>query len=190
MKVVFSLRIMFYLSWQRGGMRDCRVDCILGRPKFSFFKSMRSIAPTSSQSVGISLIPQSPLQVFSDECWKTRWLFHFLRISRMRPSASAVMGQDSCCIMGVKVKVADRANLPFHVLEFGRSDLGIWVYEHNKASLPLGGLSSTTRIRRLQSVSIARPVDAGNPWTWKGPHHVIFRVGSFLRGGRGKRRWF
>ena len=26
----------------------------------------------------------------------------------------------------------------------------------------------TTWIRRLQSVSIVRPVDAGNPWTWKG----------------------
>ena len=51
-----------YLSWQLGGIRDCRVDCILGRPKFSFFISMRSIAPTSNQSVGISLITQSPLQ--------------------------------------------------------------------------------------------------------------------------------
>ena len=77
-------------------------------------------------------------------------------------------GPDSCCIMGVKGKVADRTNLPFHVLEFVRSDLGIWVLEHNKASLPLGGLSSTTWIRRLQSVSIFRPVDACIPWTWKG----------------------
>ena len=37
-------------------------------------------------------------------------------------------GPDSCCIMGVKGKVADRlsqANLPFHALEFVRSDHGI-----------------------------------------------------------------
>ena len=73
--------------------------------------------------------------------------------------------------MGVKGKVADRlsqANLPFAALEFVRSDHGIWAPEHNAASLPLGCLSSTTWIRRLQSVSIIRPVDAGNPWTWKG----------------------
>ena len=80
-------------------------------------------------------------------------------------------GPDSCCIMGVKGKVADRhsqANLPFHALEFVRSDHGIWAHDYNAASLPLGCLSSTTWIRRLQSVSIIRPVDAGNPWTWKG----------------------
>ena len=73
--------------------------------------------------------------------------------------------------MGVKGKVADRlsqANLPFHALEFVRSDHGIWAHEHNAASLPLGCHSSTTWIRRLQSVSILRPVDAGSPWAWKG----------------------
>ena len=64
--------------------------------------------------------------------------------------------------------MADRANLPFHVLELVRSDHGIWAHEHNAASLPLGNLSSTTWIRRLQSVSILRPVDAGSLWTWKG----------------------
>ena len=30
------------------------------------------------------------------------------------------------------------------------------------------GVFRTTWIRRLQNVSIIRPVDAGNPWTWKG----------------------
>ena len=75
-------------------------------------------------------------------------------------------GPDSCCIMGVKGKVA--ADLPLTALEFVRSDHGIWAHEHNAASLPLGCLSSTTWIRRLQRVSIIRPVDAGNPWTWKG----------------------
>ena len=77
-------------------------------------------------------------------------------------------GPDIWCNMGVKGKVADRlsqANLPFHALEFVRSDHGIWAHEHNAASLPLGCLSSTTWIRRLQSVSNVRPVDAGNPWT-------------------------
>ena len=80
-------------------------------------------------------------------------------------------GPDSCCIVGVKGKVADRvsqANLPFHALELVRSDRGIWAHEHNAASLPIGCLSSTTWIRRLQSVSIVRLVDAGNPCTWKG----------------------
>ena len=80
-------------------------------------------------------------------------------------------GPDSCCIMGVKGKVADRlsqANLPFHALEFVRSDHRIWAHECNAASLPLGCLSSTTWIRRLQSVSIIPPIDAGSPWTWKG----------------------
>ena len=80
-------------------------------------------------------------------------------------------GPDSCRIVGGKGKVADRlsqANLPFHALEFVRSDHGIWAHEHNAVSLPLGCLSSTTCIGRLQSVSIIRPVDAGNPWTWKG----------------------
>ena len=80
-------------------------------------------------------------------------------------------GPVSCCIMGVKGKVADRlsqANLPFTALEIVRSDHGIWAHEHNAASLPLGCLSSTTWTRRLQRVSILRPVDAGNPWTWKG----------------------
>ena len=73
--------------------------------------------------------------------------------------------------MGVKGKVADRlsqTSLPFHALDFVRSDHGIWAHEHNAASLPLGCLSSTKWIRRLQSVSILRPVDAGSPWTWKG----------------------
>ena len=64
--------------------------------------------------------------------------------------------------------MSDRADLPFHALQFVRSDHGIWAHEHNAASLPLGDLSSTTWIRRLQSVSILRPVDAGSPWTWKG----------------------
>ena len=53
-------------SWQQGGIRGCRVDWILGRPKFSIYctssTSMRSITPTSSPSVGISPVPQSPLQ--------------------------------------------------------------------------------------------------------------------------------
>ena len=53
-------------SWQLGGVRGCRVDWILGRPKFGIYCtssiSMRSITPTSSQSVGISPVPQSPLQ--------------------------------------------------------------------------------------------------------------------------------
>ena len=80
-------------------------------------------------------------------------------------------GPDSCCILGVKGKVADRlsqANLPFHALEFVLSDHAIWAHECNAASLPLGCLSSTTWIRRLQNVSIIRPIDAGSPWTWKG----------------------
>ena len=70
--------------------------------------------------------------------------------------------------MDVMGKVADRlsqANLPFHALEFVRSHLGIWAHEHNVASFLLGGLSSTTWIRRLQNVSIIRPVDAGSLWT-------------------------
>ena len=81
-------------------------------------------------------------------------------------------GSDSCLHYWTsKGKVADRlsqANLPFHALEFVRSDHGIWAHECNAASLPLGCLSSTTWIRRLQSVSIIRPIDAGSPWTWKG----------------------
>ena len=86
--------------------------------------------------------------------------------------------------------MVDRTNLPFHVLEFVPSDLGIWANEHNKASLPLGDLSSTTRIRRLLSVFSIRPVDAGNPLDMERSHYVKFCVGSFLRGGRVKRRWF
>ena len=43
-----------------------------------------------------------------------------------------------------------------------------WAHECNAASLPLGCLSSTTWIRRLQIVSIIRPIDARSPWTWKG----------------------
>ena len=81
------------------------------------------------------------------------------------------MGQTVAAFWGVKGKVADRlsqANLPFHALEFVRSDHGIWAHERNAASLPLGCLSSTSWIRRLQSVSTIRPVDAGSPWTWKG----------------------
>ena len=40
--------------------------------------------------------------------------------------------------------------------------------QQTAASLPFGCLSSSTCIRRLQSVSIIRPVDAGSPWAWKG----------------------
>ena len=95
--------------------------------------------------------------------------------------------------MGVKGEVADRlsqANLPFHALEFVRSDHEIWAHEHNAASLPLGCLSSTTWIRRLQCVSIIMPVDAGNPWTWKGRTMSNILCWFVLRGGRWKRRWF
>ena len=159
-----------YLSWQLGGIRDCRVDCILGRPKFSIFISMRSITPTSSQSVGISPIPQSPLQ---DSPMNVGNALAVPLFTDFQNASECIRshGPDSCCITGVKGKVADRlsqAHLPFHALEFVRSDLGIWVHEHNAASLLLECLSSTTWIRRLQSVSIVRPVDAGNPWTWKG----------------------
>ena len=73
--------------------------------------------------------------------------------------------------MGVKGKLADRlsqADLPFTALEFVRSDHGIWAHEHNAASLPLGCLSSTTWVRRLERVSFVRSVDAGQPWIWKG----------------------
>ena len=114
----------------------------MGQPKSSSCCassiSMRSITPTSSLSLGISQVHSSPL--------------------RAPP-------------MSVEGKVADRlsqANLPFTALEFVRSDDGIWAHEHNAASLPLGCLSRTTWILRLQSVSIIRPMDAGNPWTWKG----------------------
>ena len=101
----------------------------------------------------------------------TRWVFQFFTDFQNASECIRNHGPDSCCIMGVKGKVADRlhqASLPFHALEFVRSDHGIWTHEHNAASLPLGCLSSTTWIRRLQSVSIVRPVDTGNPWTWKG----------------------
>ena len=44
----------------------CRVEWILGRPKISIYCtssiSMKNITPTSSPSVGISQVPQSPLQ--------------------------------------------------------------------------------------------------------------------------------
>ena len=106
-----------YLSWQLGGIRDCRVDCILGRPKFSFFISMRSIAPTSSQSVGISLIPQSPLQASPMNVGNALAVPLFTDFQNASECIRS-HGPDSCCIMGVKGKVADRANLPFHVLEF------------------------------------------------------------------------
>ena len=60
-------------------------------------------------------------------------------------------------------------------------------WEREEGREPLGCLSSTTWIRRLQSVSIVRPVDAGNPWTWKGRTMSIkFFVGSFSRGGGGR----
>ena len=131
--------------WLQSGL-----DFGTARNSLSSF-SMRSITPTSSQSVGNSPVPQSPLQASPMN------VEHAL-------GCSAVMGQ-------LRERVADRlsqANLAFHALEFVRSDHGIWAHEHNAASLPLGCLSSTTWIRRLQSVSIVRPVDAGNPWTWKG----------------------
>ena len=48
-------------------------------------------------------------------------------------------------------------NLCDRTMEFGHMN-----------TMQLGCLSNTTWIRRLQSVSIIRPVDAGNPWTWKG----------------------
>ena len=124
---------------------------------------MRSIAPTSSQSGGISLIPQSPLQASPMNVGNALAVPLFTDFQNASECIRS-HGPDSCCIMDVTGKVADRANLPFHVLELVRSDLGIWAHEHNKASLPLGDLSSTTWIRRLQSVSIIRPVDAGNPW--------------------------
>ena len=158
----------------------CRVDWILGRPKFSIYctssTSTKNITPTSNPSVGISPVPQSPLQaspmtvehalgvpIFTDfqnasECIRSHW-------------------PDSCCIMGVKGKVADRlsqANLLFHALEFVQSDLGIWAHEHNAASLPLGD---------SKNVSIIRPVDAGNPWTWKGRTMSNSVLVRFLRGG-------
>ena len=118
----------------------------------------------------ISPVPQSPLQASPMN------VDHALGVPIFKDFQNASEcirshGPDSCCIMGVKGKVADRlsqADLPFHALEFVRSDHGIWALENNAASLPLGCLSSTSWIRRLQSVSILRPVDAGSPWTWKG----------------------
>ena len=53
-------------SWQQGGIRGCRLDWILRRPKSSIYCtssiSMKNITTTSSLSVGISQVPQSPLQ--------------------------------------------------------------------------------------------------------------------------------
>ena len=128
---------------------------------------MRSIAPTLSQSLGISLIPPRPLQASPMNVGNVLVVSLFTGFQNASECIRS-HGPDSCCMMGVKGKVAVRAILPFHVLEFVRSDLGIWACEHNKASLPLGGLSSTTWICRIQGASIVRPVDAGNPWTWKG----------------------
>ena len=74
-------------------------------------------------------------------------------------------GPDSCCIMGVKGKVADRlsqANLPFHAVEFVRSDHGIWAHEHNAASLPLGCLSSTWKGRSMSNSVLVRFDAEGN----------------------------
>ena len=139
------------------GFRGCRLDWILGRSKFSF-------------NCTSSISKRSPLQAFP------MTVEHALGVpifTDFQNASECILshGPDSCRIMGVKGKVADRlfqANLPFHALEFVRSEHGIWAHEHNAASLPLGCLCSTTWIRRLQNVSIIRPVDAGNPWTWKG----------------------
>ena len=185
---------MFTCHGQLGGIRGCRVDWILGRPKFRIYCTFffdEGITTTSSQSVGISPVPQSPLQASPLNVGNALAVPLFTDFQKASECICS-HGPDSCCIMGVKGKVADRlsqANLPFHALEFVRSYLGLWAHEHNKASLPLGDLSSTTWIRRLQSVSIMRSVDTGNPWTWKGrtmSNSVLVR----LHDGRGKRRWF
>ena len=183
-------------SWQLGGIRGCSVDWILGRPKFSIYCtssiSMRSITPTSSQSVGISPVPQSLLQASPMNVEHALGVPIFTDF-QIASECIRSHGPDSCCIMDVKGQVADRLsqeNLPFHALEFVRSDHGIWAHEHNAASLPLGCLSSSTWIRRLQSVSIVRPVDAGNPWTWKGRTMSNSVLVRFLRCGRENRRWF
>ena len=161
-------------SLRRRGILGCKVGWILGQPKSNICCTsstlMKSITPTTSPSVGISQVPPSPLQASPmsvEDALGVPIFTDFQNASECIRSH----GPDSCCIMGVKGKVADRlsqANLPFHALEFVRSDHGIWADEHNAASLPLGCLSGTTWIRRLQSVSLIRPVDAGNPWTWKG----------------------
>ena len=138
-----------YLSWQLGGIRDCRVDCILGRPKFSFFKSMRSISCSDEcwKRVGCSTFYGFPERVrVHPQSW-ARQLLHYGRQGKGGGSCQSSFSCSGICAIG---------------------SWNLWVLEHNKASLPLGGLSSTTWIRRLQSVSIFRPVDACNPWTWKG----------------------
>ena len=151
---------------------------------------MKSITPTTSLSVGTPQVPPSPLQAspMSDEDALGVPIFtDFQNASECIRSH----GPHSCCIMGVKGKVADRLsqdNLPFHALEFVRSDHGIWAHEHNAASLLLGCLSSTTWIRRFQSVSIVRPVDAGNPWTCRTKSNSV--LVRFHVAGRGKRCWF
>ena len=129
---------------------------------------MRSITLTSSQSVDISPILQSPLQASPMNVGNALGVPLFTDFQNASECFRS-HGPHSCCITGVKGKVADRlsqAHLPFHLLEF--VDLGIWVHEQIAASFLLECLSSTTWIRRLQSASIVRPVDAGNPWTRKG----------------------
>ena len=130
---------------------------------------MRSFTLTSSQSVVISPILQSqPLQASPMNVGNALGVPLFTDFQNASECFRS-HGPHSCCITGVKGKVADRlsqAHFPFHLLEF--VDLGIWVHEHIAASFLLECLSSTTWIRRLQSASIVRPVDAGNPWTRKG----------------------
>ena len=95
---------------------------------------------------------------------KTHWVFQFFTDFENASECIRSHGPDSCCIMGVRGKVADRlsqANLPFTALELVRSDHGIWAHEHNAALLPLGSFP-------VLHGYIIRPVDAGNPWTWKG----------------------
>ena len=102
---------------------------------------------------------------------KTHWVFQFFTDCHTASEFIRRNGPDSCCIMGVKEKVADRLSqvaLPFTALEFVRSDHGIWANEQNAASLPLGCLSSTAWVRRLKRITIVRSMEAGQHWIWKG----------------------
>lgn len=79
-------------------------------------------------------------------------------------------GVQGCCVMATKGRVFDclrQAGLPFQVVEFIRSDGGIWSHEQNATSLPLGCLSSQSSLRHLQAVTVFRLIDEDDCWEWK-----------------------
>ena len=56
----------------------------------------------------------------------------------------------------------------FRVVEFVRSDRGIWANKENAASLPIGCLSRVSWVKRLRSLTIVPPIEVGCPWSLRG----------------------